>query len=114
MAKDIYKVKIKPIVSKDTSGFTSFTKTPKAPSLFKVEEQVKIKKLRLKLQGLNNSLTRNRSTIRALARQIKTARNAGVSVDGLLTKQNLATQQVDAITARIANLKTKLKELGVG
>lgn len=114
MAKDIYKVKIKPIVSKDTSGFTSFTKTPKAPNLFKVEEQVKIKKLRLKLQGLNNSLTRNRSTIRALARQIKTARNAGVSVDGLLTKQNLATQQVDAITARIANLKTKLKELGVG
>ena len=114
MAKDIYKVKIKPIVSKDTSGFTSFTKTPKAPSLFKVEEQVKIRKLRLKLQGLNNSLTRNRSTIRALARQIKAARNAGVSVDGLLTKQGLATQQVDAITARIANLKTKLKELGVG
>ena len=66
------------------------------------------------MQGLNNSLTRNRSTIRALARQIKTARNAGVSVDGLLTKQNLATQQVDAITARITNLKIKLKELGVG
>ena len=74
---------------------------------------MKIKKLHLRLTGLNNQLSMQQSILKRLQKQIANSVANGVSTSGLFQKQKSTNSQIDIINEKIAGLKSKLKELGI-
>ena len=92
--------------------YSSKGTTMKVPKLKGVED-MKIKKLHLRLTGLNTQLNLQQSTLKRLQKQIANSVANGVSTSGLFKKQKSTNNQIDLIKEKISGIKSKLKELGI-